>query len=437
VARNITVTHNICDKSEYPSSLLLDSEQGFIIKRGVGGIDTNFSFNILNDNRHSEQDALGSVNYATTVEKTGNVIFGNTVNYSGGYGIDVSTGDTVVGNHVTNSGNEAIAVLTDVSESINNVVVSSNIVTNANVDDIGFFSGIIVMNSGGAIPGQSVFDNITISDNTVIDNRGTKLTDYGVRFSAEYTSFNNVIVSGNNLVNVEVESIYFQGGTDSKYSNMSVFENLLKDNPTTLNTSTTPSILGQSPFKTSSTSARTLTDFLGGDNGDMITIVFNDANTTINSNANLYLKTSGTRALGDTLTLVRNNDVWREVSKNLSSPPPIGDVIQNTGEFTTIDASSSIVALGASRIMDTSFNPRVVDIGQNASGDGQAMLDFHSTATPIDYNLRILRAPGVNGTAQIQQLGTGGVEIWSNGIKGMTIDSTGHVTFHQGVTGDN
>jgi hypothetical protein len=81
---------------------------------------------------------------------------------------------------------------------------------------------------------------------------------------------------------------------------------------------TTPSVTGITYMPISNSSATTITNFTGGVTGQILYLLFNDANTTINrSNARLAGSINFTSAQFATLALLFNGSEWIEVSRSV------------------------------------------------------------------------------------------------------------------------
>jgi hypothetical protein len=98
-----------------------------------------------------------------------------------------------------------------------------------------------------------------------------------------------------------------------------IWQNIPSVWPTLTVNSTTPSV-GNSisgNFYTANTSATTITIFNNGYVGQQITVVAGDSNTTIQHNSALILKGSVNfvMAAGNTLTLIKDTNLWREISR--------------------------------------------------------------------------------------------------------------------------
>jgi hypothetical protein len=89
------------------------------------------------------------------------------------------------------------------------------------------------------------------------------------------------------------------------------------DPPTFAAQSTTPSVAEGAVFKTANTSATTITNLLDGYSGQEVTIIFTDSLTTIQSNANFKLASTFVSTPNDTLKLVYDGALWRELSRSV------------------------------------------------------------------------------------------------------------------------
>ena len=80
---------------------------------------------------------------------------------------------------------------------------------------------------------------------------------------------------------------------------------------------TTPSVLGGKAFKTANAGATTITFFDDGIEGQEITIVFGDANTTLTDGGNLALAGGFTSTTNDVMHLIYDGTVWCEISRSI------------------------------------------------------------------------------------------------------------------------
>ena len=74
----------------------------------------------------------------------------------------------------------------------------------------------------------------------------------------------------------------------------------------------------------------------------------------------------------------------------------------------------------------------VYELGLGRTGSGNAYIDLHGAAG-TDFEFRILRAAGANGQASINQAGTGGLDVLTNGVSRWTIDTSGLTTIAGGL----
>lgn len=81
---------------------------------------------------------------------------------------------------------------------------------------------------------------------------------------------------------------------------------------------TTPSVSGGNLFKTANTGATTITALDNGVNGQEVTIVFGDANTTLSDASTLKLSAAITGTADDTITLVFDGTNWFEKSRSVN-----------------------------------------------------------------------------------------------------------------------
>ena len=83
---------------------------------------------------------------------------------------------------------------------------------------------------------------------------------------------------------------------------------------------TTPSVSSVSYMFIANSAPTTITNFTGGQAGQVIYLLFNDANTTINrSNAYLAGGTNFVSTANDTLTLVSDGTYWYEIARSANS----------------------------------------------------------------------------------------------------------------------
>jgi len=83
---------------------------------------------------------------------------------------------------------------------------------------------------------------------------------------------------------------------------------------------TTPTVLNVSHMMIANSGATSITNFTNAVNGQILTLIFSDANTTVTRN-NAYLSGGAnfTSTANDTLTLIQNGGLWYEVSRSVNA----------------------------------------------------------------------------------------------------------------------
>jgi hypothetical protein len=165
--------------------------------------------------------------------------------------------------------------------------------------------------TGIVLTGSTASDYNNIHDNSFRDFNGTTKTGIVIgtgsgnniiHHNTGDTSLTSLIV-----VNVDAEPVNFLfANVPSAWSTLTV-------------NSQTPSVGNTSInlFYITNTSATVITDFSNGFVGQQITVVSNNSNTTIQHNANMILKSAVPYGMvaGNTLTLVKDTSLWREISR--------------------------------------------------------------------------------------------------------------------------
>lgn len=105
----------------------------------------------------------------------------------------------------------------------------------------------------------------------------------------------------------------------------------------------------------------------------------------------------------------------------------VNDSVGDTTPF-IIDANGNITSSGTARIGDNLFNANSIELNNYASVDSGSWIDFHSSATFSDYNSRIVRQQGVDGSLDIIQTGAGPINITGNINFSGNITNTGSIT---------
>ena len=72
-----------------------------------------------------------------------------------------------------------------------------------------------------------------------------------------------------------------------------------------------------------------------------------------------------------------------------------------------------------------------IELGNGITANGNSYIDFHSSFPLVDYDARIIRAPGVNGALSILNVGSGAINIGG----GLSVNSANTVTSTRQVIG--
>ena len=161
---------------------------------------------------------------------------------------------------------------------------------------------------------------LTLVDNTVKDARNAVANLYND--IDHLTIVENTVYNSNNPSAPPISDY-----SDSNTNYLVKDNNGITDSDltwTTLtNNSATPNVAGGKRFVAANSNPTTITNFLGGVEGQEITITFTNGNTTIDR-TNAYLMEVGgsganfTGAAYNTITLVRKSGVWLEVSRSVN-----------------------------------------------------------------------------------------------------------------------
>ena len=189
---------------------------------------------------------------------------------------------------------------------------------------------------------------------------------------------------------------------------------------------------------------------LQGEFLDINRLKFTDPN---NSTRSIVLdKTLFGSAVADRLRSPRAINVTGEVTT--SSPIPLFDgtadinipITINTGAV--VESKLATDAVVAAKIKDgevipsklsaggpswaggTTFLSPGLELGNNITADGHSFVDFHSSFPVVDHDARIWRQPGVNGSLDIINNGTGAINI-----RGLSVASNNTVTSSRQIIG--
>lgn len=170
---------------------------------------------------------------------------------------------------------------------------------------------------------------------------------------------------------------------------------------------TTPSVLGGGVFKTDNTSATTITALNDGTAGDVITIVFDDTFTTMDS---AFAKTGMEIVMidGDMMQFIHDGSDWVQTAGtvgvgqfvSLDDPDAIGDWIASTvTAYADVDVSNDGVRKGASSVLINHVYQNN-DTGTNLyiRRKGSSTDDSSLTSGLASYNDNQLKANQIKAT---------------------------------------
>lgn len=264
---NIVASNNVCEGN---------ANNGIFIKECR---DSAVTGNVCRDNN--------------TVEGTNNsgiaVLIAKRVSISGNVCVDTRAGSSRTQQH-------GIVLLASAAAlDIEDINVSGNTCRNNELH------GIAAINSG-----SGTIDTISITGNVCTDNGtdGIRVADVADGNIAPVTCVGNTCI-GNGGVDIRLDPTNCVIGPNKFSTNTTYILNFTDGD-------TTPSVAGRNVFRTVNTGATTITDFDDGVDGQEITVIFSDANTTVSDAGNLALSAAFTSTANDTLTLIRRGTVWFE-----------------------------------------------------------------------------------------------------------------------------
>jgi len=337
-------------------------------------------------NMHGQVVMLGDGTTTTTkifdgYDVTGNYFKGLGTGASSGatvYGINLTSGSVIPTDNSMAGGNivSSNSFIDSVSPAGGGQVIGINVFGNALVSN-NIFSGISTAGSGTAdtairinyANASDTFQRVMLSGNVVEDTPTSKAGGKGWNFGISATGNDNAVyhLSGNKVggINTGWYAFYmgafpsqpivtfngdiFNGqiGTntalnsmnlnDSSFNNMPIYGDLVHGLRTSISddirpagysqftdNATTPSVAGGKIWYTNNTGATSITNFTGGVNGQIITLFFIDANTTIVHGATIGLDNSANFVAtpDDTLTLgylwKSGGLKWYELSRSVN-----------------------------------------------------------------------------------------------------------------------
>lgn len=239
--------------------------------------------------------AIGDLLYAnttTTLAKLADVATGNAL-ISGGVSTAPAWGKIGLTTHVSG----VLPVANGGTNASTASITSFNNITGYSASGAtGTTSTNLVFSTSPSITTPTLVGDVTVSTgNVVIGTSGKGLTDSTGALTSTYNS-TGITTNGTNTAG----QVYRVG--------------------TYTNGATTPSVLGVSHMVVANSSPTSITNFTNAVTGQILTLLFNDANTTVTRN-NAYLSGGAnfTSTANDTLTLIQNGGLWYEVSRSVNA----------------------------------------------------------------------------------------------------------------------
>jgi hypothetical protein len=303
-SNNVRITGNDINRSTPPTLIVGGGvESGFMIVFGSQETNIVVANNLCYDNRNAAQDGIGlgqdgvSTNFGCVVDS-------NVVWYAGLFGIDATNGSVVQNNVIYYSAQCGIKLGTDRGGPLRSCRVSNNLIVNPNESPSSPGQEGIWVQS--AVAG-SIYQDISIDNNTVVDDRVNQVTKYGLTIGFQNTTYIDCSFTNNNFRRVSVEGVAVDS-TPPASAGWTWHGNQLKSRTPfsdfgILN-GPTPSVFGYENFQSINASAVTVGNFIGGYEGMRFRVQHNDGNVTY--------KFSGANLLGNggANVAVPGNGVW-------------------------------------------------------------------------------------------------------------------------------
>lgn len=243
-------------------------EKGFMIGYAPSNRDTLIADNRCIDNRNAAEDGIGLGEDGT--EHGPCIIRNNFVQYAGLFGIDVASRATVTGNRIEEPAQSGIFMALDLGGSIAQSVVTHNTIRSCN----GPYAIQISSNMGNPL----TIADCEISDNIIVDYRGTPATQYGIRINKTNLTITNLKMNNNIAVNIGGTQGFLYDGTGTDWP-IFASGNQWKNSRKAVNGNF--SVTGYEAFTLTNAGATDFTQMTGGYEGKEVNIYFNDGNTTL------------------------------------------------------------------------------------------------------------------------------------------------------------
>jgi hypothetical protein len=354
-ANNVSIYANI-----HHNTIVDAGRHAIYVARGDNVLVTN---NIIKDHKLTEHSGLLRAAIASfrgsRRQISNNIIrdsYGGAIHVNGNDAVAITRDVQVINNIVTNN-LEALPLVTvgatspAVDGDLYDILISGNILRTGTVSGaaVEIYSGndvtiennlmfmevatgqAIIFDAFGETSGTATYSDNWIVRNNIIDLIGA--SSYAFRTVATFAASIINLTLNNNKVVENGAGVWSIGGA----ALTTVVINI-KDTPqlginwtspyngieevvdSFLDGDGTPPVIGGHIFKTANTSGRTITDFDGGNEGQRITVIINDVNTTIDFTGSNLKGNAGvdwTPTTGDSMTCVYDGALWYcDVSDN-------------------------------------------------------------------------------------------------------------------------
>jgi hypothetical protein len=288
---------------------------GFMIAVGDQDKYITVNANICFDNRNAGQDGIG-LGQNAQYNSVGIVCTNNVVRFAGLFGIDAMANSIVTNNFIEYPTSTGIKVGTDNGGNQTTMIIANNIVAQAG-NPTAKWPTITGCAGIGIAPNQApaLYQSIAVLGNVVYDGRTqtSSTTQYAllVDFETNYI-YARCKIANNDFSGCPV-GVFAQGLGAPTDGSWSFSSNLLPSN-CPLVSGTNPPVWGNESVAVVNTSGTVIGNFVGGFEGLLLKVLFQDGNSTIQFATSANFKGNGganyTPAAGTTKLFWWHANVW-------------------------------------------------------------------------------------------------------------------------------
>jgi hypothetical protein len=272
---------------------------------GAGDQYVTVTENICYDNRNAVQDGIG-LGQDGTRSNEGLVFDSNVVVYAGLFGIDVSSNHVVSNNYIRFASQQGIKLGTDMGGNLINATVVDNIIESCNLGGTGSQDGIWVDGTLTSGHPTAIYENIKINGNRVIDFNSPANTVYGLNISFK----DNLTYINNEFSDNDFSQLAGMNGSAFRTSGPSLnyvgwsYKRNKHPNAVPVVSGASPNVMGLDACAIANSSPTNVTNFLGGFEGQELTVQSGNGNTT-------YVQGSGISNNGSTNQTAAASSIWK------------------------------------------------------------------------------------------------------------------------------